>query len=150
MQSRIFKFLALLTAIFVVFGCYQPIEAQAKVTTKKKVVAVKKPVRSTVFKAALKESAVEEVAEEPVSRCLTQQIKNLNAQGIKQMEADIAKRGNGHEKAVEEYRYRLNMAWEAMSLPYCGYGSKTGLADEVHSFKKSIDRARVSFLAATK
>ncbi|MFA5185520.1 MAG: hypothetical protein WC551_03460 [Patescibacteria group bacterium] len=150
MQSRIFKFLALLTAIFVVFNCYQPTEAQAKVITTKKPVAVKKPVKAVVFKAALKESAAEEILEEPVSRCLTQQIKNLNVKGIKQMEADIAKRGKGHEKAVEEYRYRLNMAWEAMSLPYCGYGSKTGLADEVHSFKKSLDRARADFLKETK
>lgn len=150
MQTRLFKYLALLTAFFVVFYGLQPLEAEAKTVTKTKASSAKKIVKKTVYKAVINKPAVVEVLEVPVSKCLTKQINNLYTQALKQIDIDVTKRGTDHEAAVQKYKFRINMAWEAMNDPYCGYGNTSGLADEVHSLKKSIDRARSDFLKETK
>jgi hypothetical protein len=141
--------LAVLTAILVIFGGLAANHAQAstvKLKKKKTVVATKQFKFKTVRIATVK-SEPSELMQEPVSKCLIATVKDLNAKAIKQYGADAAKYGKGHEKALERYKYRLDIAWEAMNNPYCGYGNKTGLADEIHSFKKSIERARGDFLA---
>lgn len=154
MMQTHYKFFAVLTAIFVVTTIVLPVSADAKVVAKKKVISIKtvaKKTSSAAAKAALtkivKETAVDV---EPASKCLTKQITDLNVKAGKQLEVDVAKFGESREKSVKNYRYRLGMAWDAMNLPYCGFGSASSLAYEVHSFKKSIDRAREDFLKETK
>ncbi len=146
------KKIAVLTAIVAIFGAFAATDASAAVkqkTPKKKVVATKQAKVKTVRIAAVKTEAVEE-AIEPTSKCLVQTIKNLNAKAVKQMEADIEKYGKNSEAASAKYKYRLDMAWGAMQDPYCGYGGAYGLTDEIHSFKKSIERARADYLKETK
>lgn len=149
-----YKFLAVLTAIFVAITVVLPVTADAKIAAKKKAVsgkAVAKKTNNAVVKVALSNSIEESVDfAEPASKCLTKQIRDLNQKAEKQLETDVAKYGEGHDESVKNYRYRLNMAWDAMNLPYCGFGSASSLKDEVHSFKKSIDRARADFLKETK
>lgn len=144
--------IAVLTAVLVVFGGALASDVQAATktkTVKKKAVATKQIKAKTVKIATLKVVPDEEISE-PVSKCLVKTIIDLNAKAKKQLAADMAKFGKGHEKSVERYQYRVDMAWQAMNDPYCGYGQKTGLADEIHSFRKSVDRARGDFLAEAK
>ncbi|MBI5654713.1 hypothetical protein HZC53_03620 [Candidatus Uhrbacteria bacterium] len=152
-QNR-YKFFALLTAILVIPTIILPVSAEAKVVVKKKVTSIKATAKKTskaVVKAALSD-VIEETADiiEPASKCVTKKVRDLNEKAEKQLKIDVTKFGEGHEKSVENYRYRLGMAWDAMNLPYCGFGGASSLTDEVHSFKKSIDRARADFLKETK
>lgn len=144
--------IAVLTAVLVVIGGSLASEVQAATktkTVKKKAVATKLVKAKTVKIATVKAVPDEEIVE-PVTKCLIKTIIDLNAKAQKQLSADIAKFGKGHEKIVERYQYRIDMAWQAMNDPYCGYGQKTGLGDEIHSFRKSVDRARGDFLAEAK
>lgn len=85
----------------------------------------------------------------PTSRCLTAGMKTLNAQAVRQMNADIAKFGTGHPTAVADYREKIAIVWSAMEQPYCGYGAY-GMTAVRHSFEKSVERIRQAFLDATK
>lgn len=145
MQTTPIKILALLTAIFVVFGGFQPLTAQAKVVQTKKAVATKK---TSTYKIAVSESD-NTIPADIASRCLTAGMKSLHAGTVKTMEADIAKRGQGHSAAIETYREKIDIVWSAMEQPYCGFGSM-GMTAVKHSYNKSVDRIRAAFLAATK
>ncbi len=85
----------------------------------------------------------------PTSRCLTKDMVALNNKAVKQMGANIAKAGEGHDAAVKRYNGKLTMVWSAMAEPYCGYGSR-GKAAVKKSFIKSIERAHAEFIGAVK
>jgi len=146
------KFLALLTAVIVVFGGTLTSDVQAATKTKavKKRLVTTRQVKPKTVRIATLKLEPSEVADEPISKCLVQTIKDLHTKAQKQFDLDVAKYGKDRAGAVDRYRYRLDISWEAMNDPYCGYGQKTGLGDEIHSFKKSTERARGDFLAAAK
>lgn len=144
------KYIAGLTVICAALIGLQAAEAQAATAPKKaKKPAAAKTAKPKPAKTPAVTSAEPETAE-PASNCLVPSILKLHAEAVKQLDKDVKKAGTDHVKAAAAYRDRIALAWEAMNLPYCGYGSKAGLADEIHSFKKSIQRARADFLAATK
>lgn len=91
----------------------------------------------------------------PTSRCVTAATKASHAQSLKQGEADAKKYNLTTEstgaggKAYANYRAELDLAWDAMNEPYCGFGA-FGTTAAVKSYKKSVDRARNRFLTAMK
>lgn len=83
----------------------------------------------------------------PVSKCLTATAKARKVTAEALMAKDIkAYEGNAKaEKAIGAYREAMEIAWEAMEEPYCGFGPY-GTASAVKSYGKSVDRARLAFL----
>jgi len=152
MRNKLLNSLVLLTSIFIVVCVFQPSLAQAKTQTVKKKVAVTKSVKKpTYYRMSVSQipGADEKSFSDTSSRCLTSSMKALHQQTVKQMEADIAKRGTGHEAAVQTYRDKIDIVWSAMEQPYCGFGSQ-GMTAVKHSYNKSVVRIRDAFLAATK
>lgn len=87
----------------------------------------------------------------PVSKCVTTATQATRDKALAQMEKDIAPYAK-EEKAsavIAEYKQNLQIAWEAMEHPYCGYGAY-GNASAIKSFSKSITRAREAFLSKIK
>lgn len=120
------------------------VHAATKKTVTKK--PVKKIVRMTVSAIPGKD---EKTIVNPKTRCLTVTIKTLHEKTVKQMTADIAKLGLGHDDAIKYYQSDIETIWSAMFEPYCGYGSR-GVAAVANGFKKSASQARGRFLTATK
>lgn len=86
----------------------------------------------------------------PTSRCDTPAMRKLHAQNVGIMEDDIEHFGDeAGDKAVESYKDKLDIIWDAMAEPYCGYGSR-GVSAAKKSYNKSIGRARAEFLAQAK
>lgn len=85
------------------------------------------------------------------TKCVTASTKKMYADYIARFEKDTAAYA-GKEKyanVIQAYRSEIDIAWEAMQQPYCGYGTP-GLASSIKSFKKTIERARVAFMAHLK
>ena len=82
---------------------------------------------------------------DPTSRCNTAEMKTLNKQAINQMLTDIKTRKAEGSQAAKLYAYKMDLIWDAMLQPYCGYGSK-GITAVRKSFQKSVNRARNTFL----
>lgn len=114
-----------------------PMIVEAKVVQKK-----------VVRKSALTSPAPADPKKAP-SKCLGNGIRAIYNAAVKQMEKDIAKDGTGNDEAVKRYRGNLQLVWEAMNEPYCGYGSR-GVSAVTKSFNKTINRTRTEFLKATK
>ncbi len=151
MSNKVTKFLAVLTATFVVFCMFNPAIVQAKTkTVKKKVVAAKTTKKKTTYKMSVSQipGADEKSFTNATTRCLTAGMIALHNQTVKTMDSDIAKRP-GHDAAAQTYRDKIDIVWSAMQQPYCGYGSN-GLAAVKHSYDKSVVRIRDAFLAAAK
>ncbi len=87
----------------------------------------------------------------PVSKCLTATAKARKVTAEALMAKDIkAYEGSAKaEKAIGAYREAMEIAWEAMEEPYCGFGNY-GTASAVKSYGKSVDRARLAFLEKVK
>lgn len=83
----------------------------------------------------------------PVSRCITAATTAVHANATARMQKDIA----AYEKvetaaaAIKKYQENMQIAWDALHEPYCGYGAY-GAASAVKSYSKSIERARSAFL----
>jgi hypothetical protein len=133
-----------LVALSTVIGLVAPYSVEA--ATKK--VAKKKVVRYHMSVSAIKGKDEKDFAN-PVSRCLTADMKALDAKAVATMEAEIKKYGAGHEKAVASYKEKLDTVWSAMEQPYCGYGAY-GMTAVKKSFNKSTERALAEFLAEVK
>lgn len=87
---------------------------------------------------------------DPVSRCNTPAMRQLHAQNVSIMKKDIASLGEkAGDQAVKDYEWKLDTIWDAMTEPYCGYGS-LGTTAAKKSYNKSITRARSEFLAEAK
>lgn len=88
---------------------------------------------------------------EPTSKCLTQVALSKKSAAEAQLAKDIASYLDNPkaQDAIKAYRDALIVAWEAMTDPYCGYGSY-GTASSVKSYGKSTERARLAFLASVK
>jgi hypothetical protein len=83
------------------------------------------------------------------TKCLTAEIKKMHAKAIAQMEKDIVSLKTPNADAISVYQSKLEIIWEAMHQPYCGYGSR-GVSAVKHSFNKSVNKTRAEFLAAAK
>ncbi len=85
------------------------------------------------------------------TKCVTTVTKKLYADYTTRLLKDTAPYAgkDAYAKAIQAYQYELNISWEAMQQPYCGYGTP-GLASSIKSFKKTVERARTAFLAAIK
>ena len=117
-----------------------PVYAATKIVAKKKV--VKRSVSSIKGKD-------EKNFVNPTTRCLTKEMKALNAKYLAQMNADIKKSNAGESQQAQTYKQKLTTVWSAMEEPYCGYGSK-GVVAVKKSFLKSVERTRAEFLASVK
>ena len=82
---------------------------------------------------------------DPETRCNTAEMRTLNKQAINQMLTDIKQRKADGSQAAKLYQYKLDLIWDAMLQPYCGYGSR-GITAVRKSFQKSVNRARTAFL----
>ena len=87
----------------------------------------------------------------PASKCVTTKTQGMHASATAQMEKDIAAYAKtaSAESAIQTYRQNMVTAWDAMTEPYCGFGSY-GAASAVKSYSKSVIRARTAFLNAVK
>jgi len=122
-----------------------PASAEAKTVKKAKRVCYRGFCPASV---SITKGADEKDFDNPATRCLTKEITGLYEKAVSQMKADVKEHGN-HPVEAEDYKRRLDITWDAMHEPYCGYGSN-GLASVKHSFNKSVDRARNDFLVAVK
>lgn len=86
---------------------------------------------------------------DPTSKCLTKEMKALHAASVAQMEKDIKAAGDGHASSTATYREKVDIVWDAMHEPYCGYGSM-GMTAVKKSYKKSVERIRQAFLLETR
>jgi hypothetical protein len=85
----------------------------------------------------------------PVTRCNTPVMQALDKEAVNQMLVDIKTSHAENSQAAKNYQRKLDLVWEAMLQPYCGYGGY-GMKAVSRSFNKSITRARAAFLAAAK
>ena len=134
-----------LVALSTVTGLVAPFSVDAAT---KKVVKKKKTVVYHMSVSAIKGKDEQDFAN-PVSRCLTADMKALYKSAVNTMDKDVTKVGAGHEKAVASYKTKLDTVWSAMEEPYCGYGAY-GMTAVKKSFNKSIERTRTEFLAEVK
>jgi hypothetical protein len=68
---------------------------------------------------------------------------------VNQMLADIGQEHADGTVAAKNYQYKLDLIWDAMLQPYCGYGGY-GMTAVSKSYNKSVTRARSAFLAEAK
>lgn len=96
-------------------------------------------------------SATAKAEEAPATHCVTAGTTATHASKTALMEKDIAPYASQAKaaEAIKNYRTAMATAWDAMNEPYCGYG-KYGIASSVKSYGKSVDRARIAFVAAVK
>jgi len=87
----------------------------------------------------------------PTSKCVTASTKATYVNMMARMQKDILpyKELPAASAAIKTYQDNMDVAWEAMQQPYCGYG-KYGSASAVHSYKKNVERTRNTFLAQVK
>ncbi|HVM90885.1 MAG TPA: hypothetical protein VMU11_03245 [Verrucomicrobiae bacterium] len=85
----------------------------------------------------------------PVTRCNTAAMQALDKKVVNQMLADIKAAHAEDTQAAKNYQYKLDLLWDAMLQPYCGYGGY-GMTAVTKSFNKTVTRARAAFLAAAK
>lgn len=85
------------------------------------------------------------------SKCLTADVLSTHAANVKQMEKDIAPYADmdEYQKAVQDYRDGMDVAWSAMLDPYCGFGAY-GNKSAKKSYNKTVIRTRDAFLAQVK
>lgn len=87
------------------------------------------------------------------TRCVTPATKALRAKDVKQAVKDEEtfniKGDEELEKIYKKYLDGLDISWEAMLEPYCGYGSH-GVAAAQKSYVKTVTRVRANFLAQVK
>ncbi len=108
------------------------------------------PVSVSARSVSAIKGADEKNFDNPASRCDTPSMRKLHAQNIGIMKQDIESLGDkAGEGAVKDYQWKLDVIWDAMTEPYCGYGSR-GVSAAKKSYNKSIDRARGEFLASAK
>ncbi len=90
-------------------------------------------------------------ANPPQSYCVTSYTKQLHASAQTTMEKDIANYAGDSSlaNAISAYTQEIDTAWSAMEQPYCGYGGY-GITSAIHSYQKSVERARTAFLDAVK
>lgn len=140
-MNRVFVGGALGLALVVAGGAPSGVHA----ATAAKGVAVKTWVSPSVVPGKDEKVAIAD----PASKCLTKEMKALQAATVAQMDKDIKAAGDGHASSTATYREKVDIVWEAMHEPYCGYGSM-GLAAVKKSYRKSVVRIRQAFLLETK
>jgi predicted membrane-bound mannosyltransferase len=112
-------------------------------------VAKKAPVQKWVSPSVVPGKDEKVAIADPTSKCLTKEMTALHAATVAQMDKDIAAAGDRHASSTEMYREKVDIVWEAMHEPYCGYGSM-GMKAVKKSYKKSVERIRQAFLLETK
>lgn len=92
-----------------------------------------------------------EAAEAPASKCVTATTVTTHAAVMARLEKDIAPYLKNEKAAgiIASYREAIDVSWEAMKEPYCGFGVY-GIKSAVKSYSKSTDRARLAFMEAVK
>jgi hypothetical protein len=90
-------------------------------------------------------------AEAPASKCVTATTVNTHTAVMARLEKDIAPYLKNEKAAgiIASYREAIDVSWEAMKEPYCGFGVY-GIKSAVKSYSKSTDRARLAFMEAVK
>jgi hypothetical protein len=88
-------------------------------------------------------------ANPPASKCVTAATTASHDAYQSRLEKDVAPYAKSMPAVVKAYRDALDTAWWAMQQPYCGSG-QYGVAPFIHSYQKSVDRERATFLAAVK
>ena len=86
---------------------------------------------------------------DPVTRCNTPAMQALQKKNVNQMLEDIKSTHTENTNAAKNYQYKLDVIWDAMLQPYCGYGGY-GMTAVTKSYNKSITRARSAFMAESK
>ncbi len=91
--------------------------------------------------------------ENPASRCTTAVFQKMHKDAVSQAEKDVAalktKMGTLDAKTevlTKSYLDEIELAWEVMQEPYCGYGAFGATAAQ-KSLQKTLTRARANFLA---
>ena len=99
--------------------------------------------------------------ENTTSRCNTLAMRKLHSQNLERAKGDGKPFGLTFEsasttqplppigEAYKKYLTGLDLAWEAMEEPYCGFGA-FGTTAARKSYTKSVDRSRARFLEVAK
>ncbi|MCC7357050.1 hypothetical protein IT408_00910 [Candidatus Uhrbacteria bacterium] len=92
-----------------------------------------------------------QAGEVPASKCVTARTINSHAAVTARFEKDIAPYLKNEKAAgvIKAYRDAVDVSWDAMKQPYCGFGVY-GIASAVKSYTKSTDRARLAFIEGIK
>lgn len=87
----------------------------------------------------------------PTTKCVTTATKKTRDAAVAQMEKDITPYKNSADSSgvIAYYKEELDIAWEAMEYPYCGFGAY-GTTSAIKSYNKTISRARSKFLTDIK
>lgn len=91
----------------------------------------------------------------PTSRCTGADFKKMYADALASAQKDFDGARKGTEgnasltAAFETYKKDLELGWQAMEEPYCGFGAFGSTAAK-KSFQKTLTRARTNFLAEVK
>lgn len=91
------------------------------------------------------------MAAAPESVCITKETLSLRANAEAKFTKDTApyEKKPGAAQAIATYRQHLDVAWDALNQPYCGYG-QTSIASVKKSYTKTVTRASDAFLQAAK
>ncbi len=129
-----------------------PVKTVAKAVTKK---SKKATIALDLYNPKKKYADEKKDILNPASRCVTTATKAARADDLKNYEAD-GKKISGIEEPehpladdYKKYKLVLDLAWEAMEEPYCGFGA-FGTSAAIKSYNKTADRARANFLDAVK
>ncbi len=87
------------------------------------------------------------------SRCVTKEMIALHVKNEerakKEAESFEVDEDSDLEDNYQLYLMKLDIAWDAMQQPYCGFGA-FGMSAARKSYDKTIERARTEFLTAAK
>ena len=150
-MKKIALFFVLISCFSFVFGTtvnVKSVSAATKTTTTKK--AVKKTKKKIRYRSVSSiKGADEKNFTNSTTRCITKAITAKYNAAEAQMKKDIAPYVVSKASAVQTYKNKIDLVWEIMHEPYCGYGAY-GLTAVAHSFDKSVVDTRDTFFKAVK
>lgn len=87
----------------------------------------------------------------PESVCVTKETIQMreNAEALFTKDTAAYKETADAQAAIKTYREHLDVAWEALNQPYCGYG-QSSITSVKKSYTKTVSRARTAFQEAVK
>lgn len=155
MESTTRRALGLIVLCTVLVGLSSPFAASAAAKKYVKTTKKKTTIALDLYNPKKKYADEKKDIADPTSRCITAATKALRVQDLKSYEADVKKvagiENPDHPLSddMKKYNTVIEYAWEAMEEPYCGFGA-FGSSAAVKSYKKTVERARSTFLDAVK
>ncbi len=142
--SRLFLGFGAILSIFVMSGSPMAAEAATKKT---------KAIAYDLYNPRRTYGDEKKEITNTASRCVTKEMIALHAKNEDRAKKDAEpfkiEKGSDLEDDFELYFRKLDVAWDAMQQPYCGFGA-FGMKAARKSYDKTIERARTEFLTVAK